>query len=135
MQSYKVKNMNMDKVFSVKGVTSNLDVYQDKIVITEKRGFWFWFTCIILTCCTLIGGLIFYFGYEAHKEKTIFIKYLKSIELKKPSLLRNGFIEFNLDDSNNHFLSWGSENTVAFCSDADYATCYNIRDFIERKVM
>lgn len=128
----------MEKIYSVKGVDKNLDVYDNKVVLTSKkmRGPIFWLLLIGLTLSTFVGGLIFYFVWNMGngKEKTIYIKNIKSIELKKPTRLVNGVIQFNLDDSANYGNTWGAENSVAFGKTEDYETCSEVRDFIETKI-
>lgn len=128
----------MEKIFSIQGIDKCLDVYDNKVVLTNKkmRNVLFWIFFIALTFTTFIGGIVFWFIWNAGngKEKTIYIKNLKSIELKKPSGLINGLMQFNLDDSSNWDNSFGSENSIAFAGVGNYESCVKIRDFIEEKI-
>lgn len=128
----------MEKKFTIQGIDKNLDVYDNKVVLTSKkmRNIVFWLFFIALTFTTFIGGIVFWFVWNAGngKEKTIYIKNMKSIELKKPTSIINGLLQFNLDDSSNWGNSFGSENSIAFAGAGNYDACVAIRDFIESKI-
>ena len=127
----------MEAVYTLDGVNKTLNVYDNKVVLTEKkvRGLFFWLVVIALTFSTLVGGLIFYVVWNMNngKEKTIYLKNVKSVEVQKPSSLIAGYIQFNLDDSSNYGGDRTSENSVAFVGKNEYDTCVAIRDFIEEK--
>lgn len=127
----------MEKKFTVEGVYKNLEVYENKVVLINKcpKTGLFWLAFIGLTISTLLGGLLllFVWNLDQGKEKTIYIKNLKSVEIKKPTKLARGFIQFNLDDSRNDDGDLDSENSVTFDEMEKYETCTAIRDFIELK--
>lgn len=120
--------------FMIDGVDKTLKVYDKKVVLTNKkmRGFVFWTILVCLTLSTFIGGIIFWLLWDMAngKEKTIYIKNIKSVELKKPTAMYNGLIQFNLDDTNNYGIDYGNENSVSFKM-SEYNKCSEIVEFIE----
>lgn len=130
----------MEKHFFLEGTNKNLEVYDNKVIITDKyfkKGFLFWLF-FVLTLPTIIGPIIIWLISKLlnsnKKSKTIGLKNIKSIELVEPSTFQVGYIQFNLDDSSNHMNDIYSENTVAFKSNKNFEICKEIQNFIELKI-
>lgn len=139
IQNFKISKVMKEKIYFIDGVDKTLDVYENKVVLTDKkiRTALFWVLLIVFTLTTyVIGGIIFWLIWDSTngKEKTIYIKNIKSIELKKPGTMLNGIMQFNLDDSSNKECTYGSENSIAFSGDSNYDLCCEVVEFIESKL-
>lgn len=109
----------MKAKFFLDGVTNTLSVFDDKVVITDKK---------------IKKRFFFMWNKNKGKGKTIYIKNIKSMELRKPNAMVNGFLQFNLDGSSNLQIDTMSENAFNFRGNDTYEKCVEVRDFIEKLI-
>ena len=126
----------MEEKFCVKGINGELLVYDKKVVIRSKKikGCMYW--GIIVGLSIAFAGIpliiaICYNIFMPGKEKTIYIKNIKSVETCAPNMARNGYIQFNLDDSGNGGISGANENSILIRSKEEYNKAIEVRDYLE----
>lgn len=124
-------SIHMEQKFYVKGVDKYLTVYDNKIVL-KSRFVMSWLLFIFLLFCGVLPALI-YLAVEAFtcgKEKSIFIKNIKSIEMTKPNFIRNGYMQFNLDDSTAH----GNAENEFYFTKKRLPECEAVQAFLEEVI-
>lgn len=79
-----------------------------------------------------------YLPFEKHREKSIAIRNISSVEIKKPGL-SSGFILFQVtgesDKSRKSIADAPSDNEVLFGSNDKYKIALKIKDYIDRYLL
>ena len=92
----------MDRLI-LKGITGDLELYENKIVLSRNKG------CGCRGCLTFLT-------FGARGNKTIYIKNISAIELKEG--VANSYIQFSLmgsqDSKGGYFQAAKDENTIHF---------------------
>lgn len=110
-----------------------LRVYDNKVVFVKKNVPWW--LLILFGIVTFGVGFVFLIIFQQFfkgYEKTIPIKYIKSIEFCEPSFLFNGHLSLNIKDSTNY--SMNSSNMIVFPK-KQYETARAIRDYVESIIL
>lgn len=86
-------------LMEIKGVTGQIKVYRDRIIITRKG----------------YPAMITHFGAG---EKTLFFKHIGGLQVKLATMINRGYISFHVpgfsSDPSNAFEAVGDSNSVTF---------------------
>lgn len=108
----------MEALYKLNGNVATLTVYDDHCVITGKK--------------SVIG---FMAGRALDGEKELYYSDLTSVQFKKPSILINGFIQFEYPGSHSGQNNFNSENTFVIMKGVtNLDDCYNAYEYIKTRI-
>ena len=107
-------------LYSVKGVNGQIEVHEDKIIITRK-------------------GLLGFTSQGLAGEKTIPISAIQSVQFKEGGMLTNGFIQFAVlggrEKQGGLLAATQDENTVMLRMGEQTEIGRKIKDYIESRIL
>ena len=107
-------------LYSVKGVNGQIEVFEDKIVITRK-------------------GLAGFSTHGLAGDKTIPMSSIQSIQFRQGGLLANGFIQFavlgGVERQGGVFAAVKDENTVMLMMGEQSNAGKKIKEYIESRIL
>jgi hypothetical protein len=107
-------------LYYVKGVNGQIEVFEDKIVITRK-------------------GLVGFSTHGLAGEKTIPMSAIQSVQFRKGGMLANGFIQFavlgGIERQSGVCAAVQDENTVMLMMGEQSNTGKTIKEYIESRIL